>query len=181
MRSLRSSFLFAKTVAFVFVLSSNFLANFEAKAQPKIDQAAIDKLRASVKDRSRIEDALQIPGLRHTHKLPINFPLPIYTSNVVNKGFTNTTQGAPMAQIVLYTKDDIPTVLSWYKAQCTSAGWNVTTPQEKYQTPKMKSGAMFCIRATKGEQQATVSGATTTMFKSKEPLTAISMIWMKHG
>ncbi len=121
-------------------------------------------------------DSFKIAGVHHTVKLPSNFPLPVYSSNVFDTNFANSVKGTPVAQAIIMTKDPAKTVFDWYKTQCASSGWQVRTPKESAMSAKEKSGQLFILNALKGEQQGTVMCTST----AKHPNTVISITWMKH-
>ena len=126
--------------------------------------------------RTAKRDSFKIAGVHHTVKLPSNFPLPVYSSNVFDTNFANSVKGTPVAQAIIMTKDPAKTVFDWYKTQCASSGWQVRTPKQSAMSAKEKSGQLFIMNALKGEQQSTVMCTTT----AKHPNTVISITWMKH-
>lgn len=124
------------------------------------------------------EEARTNLGIENTQtstKIPTNFPLPVYSSNIISSNFTNTTKGLPLADLTLLTRDAPKTVYDWYKSQCAGSGWNVKTPKQSVMSEREKAGQLFIINASKGEQQ---SSLTISAIKSGE--TTVNIVWMKH-
>lgn len=83
---------------------------------------------------------------------PTNFPLPVYTSNLVTKSFSHSTKGRPSAAATLITNDQPKTVFDFYNAACKRANWNVRVPSAKALAELSKTGEMYMLNAAQGKQ-----------------------------
>ena len=83
---------------------------------------------------------------------PTNFPLPVYTSNLVSKSFSHSTKGKPTAGAMLITSDQPKTVFDFYNAACKRTNWNVRVPSAKALAELNKSGEMYILNAVQGKQ-----------------------------
>jgi len=97
-----------------------------------------------------------IPGMRFTPDIPINFPLPSYNSNVVHKSFINSTKGPPSASLTLITRDQPEVVYEWYKATCRNGGWTFSTPKPQATSKLSKIGTLYMIDAKKDRNQVRI-------------------------
>lgn len=116
-------------------------------------------------------------GMSIAVKAPSNFPLPVYQNNIISTNFTNTTEGVPVADLTLVTKDQIKTVFEWYKTQCESSGWKIRMGKQSSMSAKEKAGSLFILNTIKGEQQGNITISAST----KHPTTIINIVWMKHS
>lgn len=83
---------------------------------------------------------------------PSNFPLPVYTSNLVSKNFSHSTKGRPTAGAMLITKDQPKTVFDFYNSACKRANWKVRVPSDKALALLNKTGEMYILTAEQGKQ-----------------------------
>jgi len=155
------------TLCFLFLLSSNSACFSQTAKIEKSPYKTTEEMRTKNK----------IDGLQVSVKAPSNFPLPVYASNIISTNFSNTTKGAPMADLTLLTKDDTKTVFEWYKTQCSNTGWQVRTAKQSAMSAKDKAGRLFILNAIKGEQQGTI----TVSSNGKHPETVINILWIKHA
>ncbi len=163
---LRSSVLIA--LSLFTVCADRCLA--EAAKEPSPERQKINE--ANVLKR----DNLKVKGVHHTVQIPVNFPLPIYSTNVLSTNFSNSIKGTPVAAATIVTKDSAKIAFDWYKAQCSASGWQVRTPKQSAMSESEKKGQLFILNALKGEQQSTVMCAQS----NKHPNTVINISWMKH-
>lgn len=100
-----------------------------------------------VKPAPKVPD-LKIPGLKMSSKIPSNFPVPSYPSNVTETAFMHSTAGAPTASATVKTKDPPAAVFDWYKATCKSKGWQVRVPssEAKQAAGKAQLHSMSCSK-----------------------------------
>lgn len=115
----------------------------------------------------------KIPGLKLTAGIPVNFPVPKYTSNVVNTTFSNSTKGSPTAAANIVTRDEPQKVFDWYQSTMKTEGWNLKVPTAKAMAAYAKSGQFFMLRATKGKNEVSVF----VIKPEKQTNTAISISW----
>lgn len=118
-----------------------------------------------------------LDGAHISLKAPTNFPLPVYSSNIISTNFTNTTKGLPMADLTLITKDDGKSVFEWYKTQSANMGWQVRSPKQSAMTTQEKAGRLFILNAIKGQQQGTITVSSSV----KHPETVINVVWTKQN
>lgn len=99
-----------------------------------------------------------LPGsdnLHYSKKIPTNFPLPIYRSNLVKTAFINSTKGVPMTAVAnIITKDSPKAVFDWYRRECEQSGWKVLTPSEKLMALKKSTKEFYMLSAFKDQQTA---------------------------
>jgi hypothetical protein len=133
----------------------------------KASQASVQSKRDSVKLKG---------GYHLSTKVPTNFPLPVYSSNVLDTCFENSTKGTPTAALNIITKDSANAAFEWYKTQCAATGWQVRMPKESAKSDKEKKGQLFILNAIKGEQRSIIMCSQST----KHPKTVINITWMKH-
>lgn len=106
---------------------------------------------------------------------PNNFPVPVYTSNLVSKSFTHSTKGKPSAGATLITKDQPRTVFDFYNSACRRANWKVKAPSAKALTELSTTGEMYMLAAENGKQSMYI-----TCRKHKESGgTFVSISWSK--
>lgn len=115
----------------------------------------------------------KIPGLKLTAGIPTNFPVPKYTSNVLNTTFSNSTKGAPTAAANIVTRDEPQKVFDWYQSTMKNDGWNIKVPTAKAMAAYAKSGQFFMLRATKAKSEVSVF----VIKGEKQSNTAISISW----
>lgn len=94
---------------------------------------------------SKVPD-LKIPGLKMSSKIPSNFPVPSYPSNVTETAFMHSTAGAPSASATIKTKDSPTVVFDWYKTACKSKGWQVGVPSSEAKQAAGQLRSMSCIK-----------------------------------
>jgi hypothetical protein len=115
----------------------------------------------------------KIPGLKLTAGIPVNFPVPKYTSNVINTTFSNSTKGSPTAAANIVTKDEPQKVFDWYQSTMKSDGWNLKVPTAKAMAAYAKSGQFFMLRGSKGKNEVSVF----VIKPERQTNTAISISW----
>jgi hypothetical protein len=107
----------------------------------------------------RPPDRLKLPGsdLQYSRRIPTNFPLPIYKSNLTKTAFFNSTKGVPMTAVAnIVTKDSPKTVFDWYSHECERANWKVIIPSAKLMDLKKTPGEFYMLSAFKNEQTARI-------------------------
>jgi len=106
---------------------------------------------------------------------PKNFPLPVYTSNLVSQSFSHSTKGRPNAGATLVTSDQPRQVFDFYKAACQRGGWKLKVPSAKALTELGKTGEMYLLAADQPKQSIYL-----TCRKNKENNgTTVSISWSK--
>lgn len=107
---------------------------------------------------------------------PKNFPLPVYNSNVVRKGFSHSTKGKPSAGATLVTTDQPRQVFDFYEAACRRANWKVKVPSAKALAELGKTGEMYVLSAEQNKQSIYL-----TCRKHRESNgTFVSINWTKN-
>ncbi|MFN8553330.1 MAG: hypothetical protein U0103_17790 [Candidatus Obscuribacterales bacterium] len=169
MKSSNSAKLVGLTAAFVGVLT--LTSDVSSLSQT----SKVEKSPYKSTEEARLSNHLE--GAHISLKAPSNFPLPVYSSNIISTNFTNTTKGVPMADLTLITRDDGKGVFEWYKVQCVNMGWQVRTPKQSAMGTQEKAGRLFVLNAIKGQQQ----GNITVSRSVKHPETVINVVWMKQN
>jgi len=95
--------------------------------------------------------------MHYSEQIPVNFPIPTYTSNVTRKRFLNSVKGTPSASAMIDTKDRIEMVYDWYKDVCKRDNWIFRTPTPQAATKLSKSGQpVYMIDAKKDKQHVLI-------------------------
>jgi hypothetical protein len=161
---------------FCLLTTLSFCAPICAFAEATKDKPT-DNPKSSKESAQSKRDSVKLKGGYHLGtKVPTNFPLPVYSSNVIDTCFANSTKGTPTASLNILTKDSANAAFAWYKAQCAATGWQVRMPKESAKSDKEKKGQLFILNAIKGEQSSMVMCSQST----KHPNTVINITWMKH-
>jgi hypothetical protein len=107
---------------------------------------------------------------------PTNFPVPVYTSNVIQTNFSNSTKGQPTAAATLLTKDPPERVFEFYQSALTRNKWAVRVPSPKARAEMNIGNDYYFLSAELGKQsiELTCSG------NSKANTTFLSITWHKH-
>lgn len=132
--------------------------------------AALTPTTASGKNGKKLVGISDIPGVHFSQKLPTNFPIPPYTTNVVQTSFINTTMGRPSATESIETKDNANIVYKWYQDFCQRDGWSINQPPD---VSNKGSKTFNSFSATKGKQEIQIMCLTNA-----RKTTSISVRWM---
>jgi hypothetical protein len=97
-----------------------------------------------------------IKGLHFSQDIPINFPVPQYTSNVLKKAFLNTTKGTPRASVTIQTKDRCATVAQWYTDFFKKDKWTLKVPTPQAQAKLSTNGELYMMQASKDKNSVQV-------------------------
>lgn len=92
-----------------------------------------------------------VPNLHFSKEIPINFPVPIYSSNVLNKAFMNTTKGTPQASVSIQSKDSASTAYQWYVDYFKKNSWTLKQPNAKAQAQLSAKNEVYMLEATQGK------------------------------
>lgn len=107
---------------------------------------------------------------------PINFPLPVYNSNVVQTTFSNSTQGQPRAAASLITKDAPKQVFEFYQSALGRANWTVRVPSAKARNEMNVGNDFYFLSADRGKQSIYLTCAADR----KNGRTVVSISWQKN-
>jgi hypothetical protein len=108
------------------------------------------------------------------HGIPLNFPIPVYPSNVLTSNFIHTTHGPARAKATIVTTDPPNTAINWYQATCIKDNWVVRLPNAKAQSKLQKNGPDYMLNARKGQQEVVIECIKT----KNEQETLISINWI---
>lgn len=111
-----------------------------------------------------------------SQKWPVNFPVPVYESNLIQTTFSNSTQGQPVATASLITKDPPARVFDFYQNALSRAKWTVRVPSAKARSEMNISADYYFLMADQGKQTINVTCAAN----SKTGTTLVSVTWEKH-
>ncbi len=111
-----------------------------------------------------------------TERIPINFPLPAYNSNVTRTSFINTTKGSPTATAGIITKDAPEAVFKWYQEKLRNAGWSSMAASPKLMEKLGKLGKVYMLDATKDTQAVKLSCTLDPATQG----TTVSITWVKN-
>jgi hypothetical protein len=106
---------------------------------------------------------------------PVNFPVPVYNSNVIQKTFSNSTQGQPRAAASLVTTDSPERVFDFYQSALSRAKWTVRLPSPKARSDMHLGSDFYFLKATQGRQSIDL----TCMANPKSHVTFLSVTWEK--
>lgn len=121
-----------------------------AQGVPAIPQSAAPGAPSS---QTRLLKPISIPGMCYSNKVPVNFPLPLYPSNVVHQAFINPTKGQPRASLSIVTRDAPATVFQFYLDRCKEGSWKVQVPSAAAMNSTGKAGKVFVAQAKKDGQK----------------------------
>jgi hypothetical protein len=107
---------------------------------------------------------------------PINFPVPVYTSNVVQTTFSNSTQGQPRAAATLLTRDAPKQVFDFYQSALSRANWTLRVPSPKARTDMNIGEDFYFLNADQGKQSIYL----TCLFNPKSNITFVTINWQKN-
>jgi hypothetical protein len=111
-----------------------------------------------------------------SQKWPINFPVPVYNSNVVQTTFTNSTKGQPRAVASLITKDSPARVFEFYQSALSRARWTVRVPSPKARNEMNLGNDYYFLSADQGKQSIDLACAANP----KSTVTLVTLTWQKH-
>ncbi|MBS1998143.1 MAG: hypothetical protein JSS86_17590 [Cyanobacteria bacterium SZAS LIN-2] len=94
-----------------------------------------------------------IPTLKYAEEIPVNFPIPAYTSNVTKKRFISSVKGTPSASAMIQTRDQIDMVFNWYKDICKRDNWDFRTPTAEGSTKLSSTHSRIYMIEGKKEKQ----------------------------
>lgn len=95
--------------------------------------------------------SMDLPGVHLSKEIPVNFPVPQYTSNVEKKSFLNSTKGLPRASVTIQTKDKASTVNQWYLDYFKKDGWIVKVPTPQGMAQLNSKGEIYMMEANKAK------------------------------
>jgi hypothetical protein len=106
---------------------------------------------------------------------PINFPLPVYTSNVIQTTFSNSTKGQPTAAASLLTRDPPGQVFDFYQSALSRAKWTVRVPSGKARSEMNIGSDLYFLSADQGKQSINL----TCESNPKSNVTSVTISWKK--
>jgi hypothetical protein len=131
--------------------------------------------KAQISQKKREELLGKIPGIQFSNSIPVNFPIPPYTSNVIRKNFSNSTKGIPTAAVNIVTSDPARNVYQWYQDVCSKGNWSVKIPSAQGQNQIGKANKLYMLQADKGDQHMSIF----CVAQAKSADTIISISWEK--
>lgn len=146
----------------------------QAQDKPKSDPAtAAQNLKVA---KQKYDSVLAAAHVNITSQIPINFPVPPYTSNVVSTSFINSTKGSPTATVGITTKDPLDTVFQWYQTQLRGAGWTLNIAAPKLIVKLGKQGQFLMLDGEKEKQGIKVFCMLDPVSKG----TRVNITWLKN-
>jgi len=145
-----------------------------AESKPASDPQTRAKNEQIAKD--KFMSILSNDHINISDRIPSNFPVPTYTSNVVSSSFINSTKGSPNATAGLYTKDDPEVVFKWYQDKLRNAGWSMKVAADKMLQKAGKKGKLFMLDADKEKQGLKLMCFLDTVTHG----TKVSITWVKN-
>ncbi|MBS2005599.1 MAG: hypothetical protein JST01_01070 [Cyanobacteria bacterium SZAS TMP-1] len=109
-------------------------------------------------------------------RIPVNFPVPSYVSNVQHTSFIHSTTGPATASCTIKTGDDLETVFRWYQDRLSAEGWTVKTPSAKFMASLGKQGRQEMLDATRERQGIRL----LCMLDKSGAGTEINITWVKR-
>ncbi len=163
------------TLAFLALAAAfNHAALAQQPPQPQSDPATREKNLQEA--RAKYNSVLTTAHINIAEKIPINFPVPSYNSNVTSTSFINSTKGSPTATAGVVTKDSPEMVFKWYQDKLRNDGWSSRTAAPKLMDKIGKAGTLFMLEAQKEKQGVKV----TCMLDPRTSGTNVSVIWVKY-
>jgi hypothetical protein len=107
---------------------------------------------------------------------PVNFPVPVYPSNVTQTSFSNSTQGQPRAAATLITKDAPGRVFDFYQSALNRAKWTVRLPSGKARAEMNLGSDFYFLTAEQGSQSIYLTCAGN----QKTNATYVNITWQKN-
>jgi hypothetical protein len=118
----------------------------------------------------------RIPNVHLATQIPVNFPIPMYSSNVMTTNFSNSTKGRPTAAAMIITRDQPKDVFQWYVDNCTKSYWSVKIPTPQAMSAiTQKQPQFYMFNAKKDNQQI----ALFCSANKKTTGTLVSISWAK--
>jgi hypothetical protein len=156
----------------------------EPTQEPEPDESSLPKITP---EQIRAVESINSPEkmaawLRNKHQVslsqqwPSNFPVPVYPSNVINKNFSSSTKGQPMAGASLTTKDQPRQVFEFYQSAFSRAGWKLQAPSAKARNELKLDDNTYFLNGTLGKQSISLRSL-------KDPQsggTMLSISWRKN-
>ncbi|HEY9784466.1 MAG TPA: hypothetical protein V6D17_03620 [Candidatus Obscuribacterales bacterium] len=158
--------------AFLFLFSGSGMF---AQQPSKQQQARSAQKNLSALRQQKLEEVLRAQNLHFSNEIPVNFPVPPYTSNIVKTAFFNSTKGKPAAALTIITKDSPDIVFQWYQGTLKKGDWRVQIPTDKAMSMLGKQGQLYMIDAQKDKHQLNIFLVKDT----KAPGTTINISWTK--
>ncbi|MBS2001137.1 MAG: hypothetical protein JST44_06485 [Cyanobacteria bacterium SZAS LIN-5] len=145
-------------------------------AQAPTPQQVKDSMQGLSKEQIRDKYMkLAAKNLHFADSWPINFPLPKYSSNVVDAKWLNTTKGRPTAVATLHTKDSPQTVFKFYQDACIQSGWKTKSPTAKALEGTKSAGNFFMLEGSKDKQMIRLFCSPNAKLHG----TTVSITWFK--
>ncbi|MBP6745505.1 hypothetical protein KA344_09720 [bacterium] len=145
-----------------------------AQDKPKSDPTtAAQNLKVA---KQKYESVLTAAHVNISSQIPINFPVPPYTSNVVSTSFINSTKGSPTATVGITTKDPLDTVFQWYQTKLRGAGWTLNVAAPKLIVKLGKQGQFLMLDGEKEKQGIKVFCMLDPISKG----TKVNITWLKN-
>jgi hypothetical protein len=107
---------------------------------------------------------------------PTNFPVPPYTSNVVQTTFSNSTQGQPTAVASVTTRDTPLRVFEFYQTALGRSKWTIRMPSAKARADMNLGTDYYFLTADQGKQSIYL----TCSFNPKNSVTVVNVNWKKN-
>lgn len=115
-------------------------------------------------------------GIQQTNQIPVNFPVPAYSSNVVSSNFISTTKGRPSASATIITRDPPTNVYNFYLDACNKASYKVIGHRPKASKKPSAADKYYSLTGKKGKQELVILCLQQPKFQG----TMISMTWSLH-
>lgn len=159
------------------VIGSTATSSAVAQTYPNYSPETLKALE-SVNTKEKLEKLLKDTyHVSLSEKWPANFPLPVYTSNLVSQSFSNSTQGRPTAGATLTTNDQPRQVFDFYKSACSRANWKLRVPSAKALAELSKNRETYVLTADQGKQSIYL---TCTKNRSTNG-TLVTISWQKKS
>jgi hypothetical protein len=137
----------------------------------------LDQVRAMGKDQIRQRMESVVPGMQVVDRIPTNFPITSYPSNVTKTGFITDTKGALSAVATIFTRDEPSVVYHWYEDTCRKDSWIVQEPSADAKAKMGKDGSILILLAQKAKERVTIvcaenrhaTGTKASISWSKQP------------
>jgi len=162
-------------IILVVATASNLVAIAQTTpTQPQSDPATREKNLQEA--RAKYNSVLSTEHINISEKIPINFPVPSYNSNVTSTSFVNSIKGAPTATAGIVTKDSPENVFKWYQDKLRNGGWSFRAAAPKLMDKIGKAGTLFMLEAKKEQQGVKVA----CLLDPRTRGTNVSVIWVKN-
>ncbi len=117
------------------------------------------------------------PNLHFSKGIPVNFPVPAYTSNVVRTNFVNSLKGPPRATASIMTRDRPDQVFQWYLDNCKKTNWILKVPTDQFLQQMRKKVNIYMMTGQKDKEEVQIFCT-----ENKRPAgTTVNIMWTKKS